>query len=189
MPSWSRRVCPVLARYELLRGKAMSKKLSGMLVLCVSALWLSGCAYFRSTGPCLWRRMPSSYRRRKWAIQAWPSPETANRDCEARRRSQRPSCCKRTRLPRAPPLLPTLNRLRRHSQRLQQANAAQAKPSTGNRFTDFFAHLIPHHNKTAKSGSVRGLGRSSLRFLVADVMLFVRRDHFLRDFIGHVVVM
>src|SRR5580658_8396546 len=30
----------------------MSKKLSGMLILCVATLWLSGCAYFRATGPC-----------------------------------------------------------------------------------------------------------------------------------------
>jgi hypothetical protein len=144
----SHRVCPVLARYELLRGKAMSKKLSGILVLCVSALWLSGCAYFRATGPCFGVGCPAhsvgqngqykpgqAPKAQTTAAQRKTAPGTQVAANAAVTSSPQPAD-----VPKAAP-------------QAAPAQAANPKPSVADKVGDFVAHLIPHHNKASKSAA------------------------------------
>jgi len=128
----------------------MSKKLSGMLILCVSALWLSGCAYFRATGPCFGVGCPArtvgangQYKPgqapKAQTAAASPAPAsapqvTANTGATS---TQQPADAP----PAAPRPAPA------------QAKAANAKPSVADKVGDFFAHLIPHHSKTPKSAA------------------------------------
>ena len=116
----------------------MSKKLSGMLILCVATLWLSGCAYFRATGPCLGVGCPAHTVGQNGQYKPGQAPKAQN---AAAPHASAPNIQASDNAPvTSPP---------------PQAAPAQAKPvemksPSPNRFTGFFAHLIPHHNKTAK---------------------------------------
>jgi hypothetical protein len=146
----SRRVHPVLARYELLRGKAMSKKLNGMLILCVSALWLSGCAYFRASGPCFGVGCPSHTAGGNGQYKPGQAPKAQTANAKSS-----PST-KATVTSAQAARQPAVTNAQHSSDGAAvaappaQAKAPDAKPSIGARFSDFFAHLLPHHNKTAK---------------------------------------
>jgi hypothetical protein len=126
----------------------MSKKLSGMLLLCVSAtLWLSGCAYFRATGPCFGVGCPArtagangQYKPgqapKAQTAAAAPAPAApqvaANAPVTSNQQSADPPQV-------APEPAPAQNK------------AGNAKSSVADKVGDFFAHLIPHLNKTPKS--------------------------------------
>ena len=147
----SHRVCPVLARYELLRGKAMSKKLSGMLILCVSTtFWLSGCAYFRATGPCFGVGCPARTvgSNGQYKPGQAPKAQTATGSRGTAPGSQA-ACKYGCYFKSATSRLAT-------SQAAANARAGEnrnAKPSVADKVGDFFARLIPHHNKPAKSAA------------------------------------
>jgi hypothetical protein len=116
----------------------MSKKLSGMLILCVATLWLSGCAYFRATGPCLGMGCPGHTVGHNAQYKSGQLPKAQN---AAAPRAPAPSiqASDNAQVASPPPQAAPA-----------QAKAPETKSSAPNRFTEFFAHLIPHHNKTAK---------------------------------------
>jgi hypothetical protein len=129
----------------------MSKKLSGMLVLCVSTtFWLSGCAYFRATGPCFGVGCPARTVGSNGQYKPGQAPKaqtatasrrtapssqiTANKDVTSSQQSSG--------APQAKP-----------QSAAAPAKTANAKPSVADKVGDFFARLIPHHNKAAKSAA------------------------------------
>ena len=110
----------------------MSKKLSGMLILCVAALWLSGCSYFRATGPCFGVGCPAHTVGQSGQYKPGQAPKAQNATVShATAPATQPS--DRAQVAPAP-----------------SAKPAEAKSSAPNKFSEFFAHLIPHHNKAAK---------------------------------------
>jgi hypothetical protein len=111
----------------------MSKKLSGMLILCLGALWMSGCAYFRATGPCLGMGCPAHTAGQNGPYKSGQAPKAQN--------AAAPHAT-------APNVQAPDNA--QGAAALPQAKAAETKSSAPNKFTEFFAHLIPHHNKAAK---------------------------------------
>ena len=116
----------------------MSKKLSGVLILCLGALWMSGCAYFRATGPCLGMGCPAHTAGQNGPYKPGQAPKAQNAAAPHATvpNAQAPDNAQvAAALPQAAPT---------------QAKAAQTKSSAPNKFTEFFAHLIPHHNKAAK---------------------------------------
>ena len=116
----------------------MSKKLSGVLILCLGALWMSGCAYFRATGPCLGMGCPGHTVGQNGPYKPGQAPQAQN---AARPQATAPSAQAPDNAPVAatpPQAAPT------------QAKPPETKSSAPNRFTGFFAHLIPRHNKTGK---------------------------------------
>jgi hypothetical protein len=115
----------------------MSKKLSGMLILCVATLWLSGCAYFRATGPCLGVGCPAHTVGQNGQYKPGQAPKAQNA-AAPHATAPNPQTSDNAQVASAPQAAPA------------QAKAAETKSSAPNRFTEFFAHLIPHHNKTAK---------------------------------------
>ncbi|MGA7224784.1 MAG: hypothetical protein WBX16_18130 [Candidatus Acidiferrales bacterium] len=129
----------------------MSKKLSGMLLLCVSAtLWLSGCAYFRSTGPCFGVGCPARTAGSNGQYKPGQAPKAQT--------------AKASRAPATAPQIAANAAVTSDQQPADapqaapqpapaQAKAANAKPSVADKVGDFFARLIPHHNKTAKSAA------------------------------------
>ena len=128
----------------------MSNKLSGMLVLCVSALYLSGCAYFRATGPCFGVGCPARTVGSKGQYKSGQAPKAqtavAQRGTTPIRQSAANTAVNSNPQPAdaaqaAPQTAPV------------QAKAPDAKPSVATKVGDFFAHLLPHHNKTAKSAA------------------------------------
>jgi hypothetical protein len=128
----------------------MSKKLSGMLVLCVSALWMSGCAYFRATGPCFGVGCPARTvgSNGQYKPGQAPKAQTATASRATTSGTQVAANAAVTSNPQpadAPQAVP--------QPAPAQAKAAEAKPSITDRVGDFFAHLIPHHNKTPKSAA------------------------------------
>lgn len=105
----------------------MSKQLNAILVLCVTTISLSGCAYFRATGPCLGVGCPAHT-----IAQTATSPRVVAANVQASSGVQaRPA-------PEAASAQP---------------QTTQAKASASNRFTRFFARLIPRRDKTAKPGA------------------------------------
>lgn len=115
----------------------MSKKLSGMLILCVGALWMSGCTYFRATGPCFGVGCPAHTLGQNGQYRPGQAPKAQN---AAALRATAPStqASDHAQVASTSPAAPV------------QAKAAATKSSAPNKFSEFFAHLIPHHNKTAK---------------------------------------
>jgi hypothetical protein len=121
----------------------MSNKLSGLLILCISTFWLSGCAYFRASGPCLGVGCPAhtAGESGQYKMGQGPKPQTSAAPHAGAPKAQvatnapTSSDAQTASTPQAAP---------------QQANTAEAKAPAQNRFTAFFARLIPHHNKTAK---------------------------------------
>lgn len=147
----SHRVCPVLARYELLRGKAMSKKLSGMLILCVSTtFWLSGCAYFRATGPCFGVGCPARTVGSNGQYKPGQAPKaqtaTGSRGTAPGSQTAANTAVTSSQQPADSPQA-------KQQPTPVQAKTANAKPSVADKVGDFFARLIPHHNKPAKSAA------------------------------------
>jgi hypothetical protein len=115
----------------------MSKKLSGMLILCVAALWLSGCSYFRATGPCFGVGCPARTVGRSGQYKPGQAPKAQNATVpHATAPATQPSDS--AQVASAPSTTPT------------PAKPAEAKSSAPHKFSEFFAHLIPHHNKAAK---------------------------------------
>jgi hypothetical protein len=129
----------------------MSKKLSGVLVLCVSAtVWLSGCAYFRATGPCFGVGCPARTAGANGQYKPGHAPKaqtaTASRGtAPAPQVAVNAAVTSNPQSAEAPKAAPQVAPA--------QAKAANAKPSVADRVGDFFARLIPHHNKTAKSAA------------------------------------
>jgi hypothetical protein len=115
----------------------MSKKLSGMLILCVGAFWMSGCAYFRATGPCFGVGCPARAVGQNGQYKPGQAPKAQN---AAAPRATAPS----TQASDNAQVASTLQAAP------VQVKAAETKSSAPNKFTEFFAHLIPHHSKTAK---------------------------------------
>ncbi len=121
----------------------MSKKLSGLLILCVCTLWLSGCAYFRASGPCLGVGCPAhtpgesgQYKMGQGPkAQTSSVPRASAPNTSIATNSSSSSSDQASPAPQPAPA---------------QSNTAEAKAPAQNRFTAFFARLIPHHNKTAK---------------------------------------
>jgi hypothetical protein len=71
----------------------MSKKFSIMLVLCAATLCLSGCSWFRETGPCLGMGCPGHSAKApntKAANAQHANPKTANDQTEAQVAPQQP---------------------------------------------------------------------------------------------------
>lgn len=147
----SHRACPVLARYELLRGKAMSKKLSGMLILCASAaLGLSGCAYFRATGPCFGVGCPARTVGTNGQYKRGQAPKAQTATAQQGTATS-PQIAANAAVTSNPPAADAAQAPPNVAP--AQAKAADAKPSVAARVGDFFAHLIPHHNKAAKTAA------------------------------------
>ncbi|MFZ3330797.1 MAG: hypothetical protein WA197_09210 [Candidatus Acidiferrales bacterium] len=123
----------------------MSKKLSGMLLLCVSAtLWLSGCAYFRSTGPCFGVGCPARTAGSNGQYKPGQAPKA-----QTAKASRAPATAPQV----AANAAVTSDQQPADAPQPAPAQAANAKPSVADKVGDFFARLIPHHNKTAKSAA------------------------------------
>ncbi|MGA8408642.1 MAG: hypothetical protein WB680_15810 [Candidatus Acidiferrales bacterium] len=122
----------------------MSKKLSGLLILCVSTLWLFGCVYFRATGPCFGVGCPahSVGQNGQYKPGQAPKAQTAAASHSAAPNAQvaaNATVAANSQAAPAPQAAPA------------QAKAPEAKPSVASKVGDFFTRLIPHHNKAAKS--------------------------------------
>jgi hypothetical protein len=115
----------------------MSKKLSGMLILCVATLWVSGCSYFRATGPCFGVGCPARTVGQSGQYKPGQAPKAQNATAPhaTAPRTQASDTAQVASTSQGAPA---------------QAKAAEPKSSAPNKFSEFFAHLIPHHNKTAK---------------------------------------
>ncbi|MGC1968963.1 MAG: hypothetical protein WA673_21055 [Candidatus Acidiferrales bacterium] len=123
----------------------MSKKLSGMLLLCVSAtLWLSGCAYFRATGPCFGVGCPARTAGSNGQYKPGQAPKA-----QTAKASRAPATAPQV----AANAAVTSDQQPADAPQPAPAQAANAKPSVADKVGDFFARLIPHHNKTAKSAA------------------------------------
>lgn len=122
----------------------MSKKLSGLLILCVSTLWLSGCVYFRATGPCFGVGCPAHTvgQNGQYKPGQAPKAQTAVTSRSAAPNAQvAANATVAANSPAAPASQPAP----------AQAKASEAKASVATKVGDFFTRLIPHHNKPAKS--------------------------------------
>lgn len=126
----------------------MSKKLSGMLVLCVSALWLSGCAYFRATGPCFGVGCPAHSVGASGQYKPGQAPKAQTATAQRGSATSTQVTANAAVTPDPPSADAALA-----APTSAQAKAADAKPSVAGRVGDFFAHLIPHHNTTAKTAA------------------------------------
>lgn len=116
----------------------MSKKLSGVLILCVSTVGLSGCAHFRATGPCLGAGCPAHSAGESGHYKVGQAPKAQNATVPGATAANVQVAANVPAASDAPQSAPA------------PAKTAETKSSAPNRFTGFFAHLIPHHNKTAK---------------------------------------
>ena len=115
----------------------MSNKLSGMLILCVAALALSGCSYFRATGPCFGVGCPARTAGQSGQYKPGQAPKAQN--ATAPHATVPPTQASDSApVASAPSTTPA------------PAKPAETKSSAPNKFSGFFAHLIPHHNKAAK---------------------------------------
>jgi hypothetical protein len=124
----------------------MSKKLSGRLILCVSALWLSGCAYFRATGPCFGVGCPAHSAGQNGQYKPGQAPQAqtavAQRGTSPSKQVPANAALSSNQQPAdAPQAAPA------------QSKAVDAKPSVAGRVGDFFARLVPRRNKAAKTAA------------------------------------
>ena len=149
----------------------MSKKLSAVLILCMSAMSLSGCSWFRVTGPCYGVGCPGGTAGHSGQYKPGEAPKAQNAPVPAPAISatapaQSASAAANPAAAQSPaqsaPASPSAQPATTQATRAQAPTAqpapaqdasTQAKPSPLHSIGEFFAHLIPHHNSGAKSGA------------------------------------
>jgi hypothetical protein len=114
----------------------MSRKLSGMLILCVGTLCLSGCGLLRITGPCYGVGCPAGAPGRSGQEKLGQAPKAQNAAVPGQtavaQSAAAPSGAAGT--PAAP----------------APEARAEAKAPANHPISNFFSRLIPHHNSTPK---------------------------------------
>jgi hypothetical protein len=157
----------------------MSNKLSAVLILCMSTVYLSGCDLLRVTGPCYGVGCPAGTAGRSGQYKQGEGPKAQNAPAPANSASaptQTAAAQTNTVQPNAPAQTasasttpqPTAAQSSATPSATTQAAGAQAttaqpapapdasaeaKPSPLHSIGEFFARLIPHHNSGAKSGA------------------------------------
>ncbi len=131
----------------------MSKKLSSVLILCMSAVSLSGCSWFRVTGPCYGVGCPAGASGHAGQYKPGEAPKAQNapaRIASAPGASPHPQSAAATQSQAAE----SVTTPAASAQAAPAPDAsAEAKPSPLHSIGEFFTHLIPHHNNGAKSGA------------------------------------
>jgi hypothetical protein len=156
----------------------MSKKLSAVLILCMSTVCLSGCDLLRVTGPCYGVGCPSRTAGGSGQYKPGEAPKAQNAAVPAPVKSavaptQATSAQSSSVQPTAPaqpaatksptataataPQAATAQATSTPAATAQPAPAqeanAQTKPSPFHAIGEFFERLIPHHNSGANSGA------------------------------------
>ena len=153
----------------------MSKKLSAVLILCMSAMSLSGCSWFRVTGPCYGVGCPGGTAGHSGQYKPGEAPKAQNAPAPAQVAAAQP----KTAQPNAPAQTATASTRPAAAESSATASAAaqatlaqpanaqtattkpaspqgvspEAKPSPLHSIGEFFAHLIPRRNSGANSGA------------------------------------
>ena len=149
----------------------MSKKLSAVLILCMSTVCLSGCDLLRVAGPCYGVGCPSGTAGRNAQYKQGDGPKVQNASATAPANiataqtqtasapaqtapastSAQPAA---TQPPAtAPTSAPAANTQTADAPTAAQPASSDAKPSPLHSIGEFFARLIPHHNSGANSGA------------------------------------
>ena len=102
----------------------MSRKLSGMLILCVGTFCLSGCGLLRITGPCYGVGCPAGAPGHSGQERMGQAPKAQNASQPGQTVAAQPAPA-----PEA---------------------SAEAKAPASHPISNFFSRLIPHHNSTPK---------------------------------------
>src|SRR5580658_943112 len=147
----------------------MSKKLSAVLILCMSTMCLSGCYLFRVPGPCYGVGCPTGTAGGSGQYKPGEAPKAQNASAPAPAKSataptQSGSAAAQPAAAQVPAQsAPAAAQSSATASTPAQATAAQpapaqdanaeAKPSLLHSVGEFFAHLIPHHNSGANSGA------------------------------------
>jgi hypothetical protein len=144
----------------------MSKKLSSVLILCMSAISLSGCSWFRVTGPCYGVGCPAGAPGHAGQYKPGEAPKAQNATAPAKSASAPTQSASAPAKPAAGQS-PATDSVTAPAATAQSAPAPtasaqstpapdatpEAKPSPLHSIGVFFTHLIPHHNSGAKSGA------------------------------------
>jgi len=149
----------------------MSKKLSAVLILCMSTVCLSGCDLLRVTGPCYGVGCPAGTAGRNGQYKQGEGPKAQNASATAPANiataptqtasapaqtapastSAQPAA---TQPPAtAPTSAPAANTQTANAPTAAQPASSEAKSSPLHSIGEFFARLIPHHNSGANSGA------------------------------------
>jgi hypothetical protein len=136
----------------------MSKKLSAVLILCMSAMSLAGCSWLRATGPCYGVACPGGTEGRNGQYKPGEVPKAQNAAASAPVKSaaaptQSASAAARPAAAQASATASTPAQATSAQPAPMQDANAEAKPSLLHSVGEFFAHLIPHHNSGASSGA------------------------------------
>jgi hypothetical protein len=149
----------------------MSKKHSAVLILCMSAMSLAGCSWFRVTGPCYGVGCPAGTAGRSGQYKQGGGPKAQNSPAPAPVKSAtapsqsasaaaNPAAAQSpaqsaSASPSAQPATTQATRAQAPTAQPAPARDAstEAKPSPLHSIGEFFAHLIPHHNSGANSGA------------------------------------
>jgi hypothetical protein len=141
----------------------MSKKLSAVLILCMSTVCLSGCYLLRVTGPCYGVGCPAGAAGHSGQYKQGEGPKAQNAPAPAKSASaptHTAAAHPKTVEPNTP--TETASASTTPQPTAAQSPAAQtaakpasteAKPSPLHSIGEFFENLIPHHNSGAKSGA------------------------------------
>jgi hypothetical protein len=136
----------------------MSNKLSAVLILCMSTACLAGCDLLRVTGPCYGVGCPGGTAGRNGQYKPGEAPKAQNASAPAPAPAQAASAPAQSAIAPAQtastPAQPNTVQPNAPAQPAPAQNASsEAKSSPLHSIGDFFAHLIPHHNSGANSGT------------------------------------
>jgi len=128
----------------------MSKKLSSVLILCMSAVSLSGCSWFRVTGPCYGVGCPAGASGHAGQYKPGEAPKAQNAPAPASAPAQSASAKPAAQSQASESVTTPATSAQAAS--APDANS-EAKPSPLHSIGEFFTHLIPHPKTGAKSGA------------------------------------
>ena len=144
----------------------MSNKLSAVLILCMSTMWLAGCDLLRVSGPCYGVGCPGGTAGRNGQYKPGEAPKAQNASAPAPAASVAAQSANAPAQTAAAPAQSNVVQSNAAAQNAsasaqsparQSAAAQDASPETKSSplhsIGEFFARLIPHHNSGAKSGA------------------------------------
>ncbi|MFZ3216224.1 MAG: hypothetical protein WA192_09210 [Candidatus Acidiferrales bacterium] len=131
----------------------MSRKLSGMLILCVSALCLCGCFWMGAAGPCYGVGCPAGTEGANQQEKLGQPPRAQNVPPPAPNSpapAQTAASLKKTPAPSAAAPSSTPASAAASPAAQSTTASASAKQPWTHSFTEFFARLLPHRSSDAK---------------------------------------
>jgi hypothetical protein len=142
----------------------MSNKLSAVLILCMSTMFLAGCDLLRVSGPCYGVGCPGGTAGHNAQYKPGEAPKAQNASAPVPAPSQTAAAPAQPNIvqPNAPAQSTTAQADSAPAANAQPAAAqpapaqdasSEAKSSPLHSIGEFFARLIPHHNSGAKSGA------------------------------------